>query len=155
MASRVTVTVKDGQPYYPHKVVTRVGILEPGATHEGAGMTVGDLAAKHEFGEGPVPPRAPIAKMSLEKGPSLQKLGTRLFETAAKEGAPAAYRKAAALLAVKAGAEIRNVITEGLTPPLAELTKKLKLERGYKPPYTPLVETGVLRSHYVGDSEVS
>lgn len=142
------VTVKTKRPKYPKRVEVRVGILEPGTAHEG-GMTVGELAEIHEFGAGHVPARAPIRVFYDTKGEQIRTLATQQFQAAAAgAGDTAAFQCAADLVAVKAAAEIKNTISEGLKPGLAESTEKSKAARGISPPYTPLIETGVLKSSY-------
>jgi hypothetical protein len=153
MASRVTVKAKPLA--FPSKVEVRVGILEPGAEHEG-GMTVGELAEVHEFGLGNVPARAPIRSFFDEKSTSIVDVAAKQFEGAARGHADLpAFKLAAERVAVKAAAELRNTIVEGLEPDLADSTKRSKVARGIKPPWIPLIETGVLRNSYVGDAEVT
>jgi hypothetical protein len=149
MVSRVTVKTK--KVAYPRQVEIRVGILEPGDSHEG-GMTVGELAEIHEYGGGNVPARAPIRVFADTQGAEIRSIATAEFRVAKDL---TGFERAAARVAVKAGAQLRNTITEGLEPDLAESTKQRKRAKGYQPPYTPLVETGVLRNSYVGDSKVT
>ena len=152
MTSKVTVKTK--RIAYPRKVVIRAGILEPGESHEG-GMTVGELAETHEFGEGRIPPRAPIRVFADTKGPEISTLATKLFQQAAQsDHGMSAFQRAAGLTAVKASAEIKNTITEGLQPPISPVTEAIKERKGYSPPYTPLIETGVLKNSYDADAEV-
>jgi hypothetical protein len=149
MANRVTIKTK--RVAYPRRAEIRVGILEPGDSHEG-GMTVGELAEKHEYGDGNVPARAPIRVFADTRGAEIRRIALNEFR-AAKD--LAGFERAAARVAVKAGAELRNTITEGLEPDIAESTARRKEARGYPPPHTPLIETGVLRNSYVGDSKVT
>ena len=150
-----TVTVKTKQIQYPKKVEIRVGILEPGASH-GDGMTVGELAEVHEYGLGNVPARAPIRAFHDTKSEQIKRQAMQQFEAAARgRGDVPAFQRAAELVAVKAAAELRNTITEGLEPPIAESTEKRKIAKGFSPPFTPLVETGVLRNSYAGDAKVT
>lgn len=151
--SRVIVK-HDGFPEFPSEAVVRVGILEtgdhpPGEGHEG-GLTIGELAEIHEFGAGPVPARAPIRVAFDTQQNEIRALALNEFQAAAKTGQ---FQRAADRVAVKAAAGVRNVISEGLEP-ISESTARRKEARGYPPPHTPLVETGVLRSAYVGDAEV-
>jgi hypothetical protein len=153
MASRVTVRTKPIA--FPRRVDVRVGILEPGDEHEG-GMTVGELAEIHEFGLGNVPPRAPIRVFFDEKNGEIVDAASKQFEAAARGRADLpAFTLAAERVAVKAAAVLRNTVVEGLEPDLADSTKRRKVARGIKPPWVPLIETGVLRNHYIGDAEVT
>ncbi|MCK9629667.1 MAG: hypothetical protein M0R37_13880 [Bacteroidales bacterium] len=154
MASRVTVRTKPIA--FPRRVDVRVGILEPGDEHEG-GMTVGELAEIHEFGLGDVPDRAPIRSFFDLTKADLVGIASKQFEIAARGRADLpAFTLAAERVAVKAAAGLRNHIAFGnLEPDLAESTKKSKERRGIKPPWVPLIETGVLRNHYIGDAEVT
>lgn len=149
-----TVRVKTKPIRYPRKATIRAGILEPGDEHEG-GLTVGELATIHEYGLGAVPARAPIRTTFDLGGKDFQKIAKQQFELAAKQGSIASFRRAAGLLAEKAAAGIKNTISFGNLEPLAESTVERKIKRGLVPPFTPLVETGVLRNHYTGDSKVT
>jgi hypothetical protein len=153
MSSRVTVKTKPVA--FPRTVEVRVGILEPGAEHDG-GMSVGELAEVHEFGLGNVPARSPIRTFFDERSASIVDVAAKQFEIAARGRADLpAFTLAAERVAVKAAAELRNTIVEGLEPDLAESTKERKRARKIKEPWVPLIETGVLRNHYVGDAEVN
>lgn len=153
MTSRVTVKTKPIA--FPRKIDVRVGILEPGEEHDG-GMTVGELAEIHEFGLGNVPARSPIRTFFDEGSAKIVDVARQQFEIAAKGRADlTSFEIAAGRVAVKAAAEIRNRITEGLEPDLADSTKARKRSRKIKEPWIPLIETGVLRNSYVGDSEVT
>lgn len=146
MASRVVV--KATKPKYPKRVTIRVGILDGDAPHEDAGITIGELAATHEFGLGNVPERSFIRAGFDEYEQQIRSIAVEQM------AGPAGVAVGAELTAVKAAALFRNRITDGLSPDLAESTKRRKEARGIKPPYRPLIETGVLRSSIVGDVEV-
>jgi hypothetical protein len=151
MSSRVTVKTK--KIAIPSKVEVRVGILEPGASHDG-GMTVGELAEIHEFGGGNVPARAPIRSSIDNANGADVKLASTLFDQAeqSERGLPA-FEQAAGLFAVKQAAAIRNNLPN--LEPIADSTAKRKEAKGYPPPHTPLIETGVLKNSYVGDAKVT
>lgn len=160
-----SVTVKTNQLKIPRKVVVRVGVLEtgdhpPAEQHEG-GLTIGELAEIHEYGLGNCPPRAPIRVTVDGQGVVIQEIARAEFTAAhATKGGLAAYQRAADRVAIKAGAMVRNAITEGLEPEIgwsegSKAYAKRKEAQGYPPPHTPLVTTGVLRSAYSGDAEVT
>ena len=116
-------------------------------------MTVGELAEIHEFGGGDVPARAPIRSTFDNANGEDRKLAMQLFQAAAKSGRGLpAFEQAAGLFAMQSAAAIRNNLPN--LEPIATSTAKRKEARGYPPPHTPLVETGVLKNSYVGDAEV-
>ena len=125
----------------------RVGILQPGEAHEGDGMTVGGIAETHEFGLGNVPERSFIRAWF--------DLNARPFARFARDQMALGFKRGsvlrgAELVAVKAAADMRNRITEGLEPELAESTERDKVRRGKRPPYKPLIDRGVLRNSIAG-----
>jgi hypothetical protein len=148
-----TVTVKTTQPKWPKKATIRVGCLgpdqyhppEPGTKQKG-GITIKGLFETHEFGLGNVPERSMIRAGFDELHEQIEAIALEQMQIDPLLGAERT--------AIKAAAMFRNRVAAGLQPDLAGSTIKSKERRGIKPPYKPLIETGVLRSSIVGDAEV-
>jgi len=146
------VTVKTNKPKWPKKATIRVGCLQPGAAHppeagtKGRPITVGELFAIHEFGLGDQHERSMIRAGFDEMHEQIEAIALEQMQIDPVLGAERT--------AIKAAAMFRNRVAAGLRPGLAERTIKSKERRGIKPPYKPLIETGVLRSSIVGDAEV-
>lgn len=142
MASRVMVRAV--KPKLPKQVTIRVGILNGDAQH-GDGITIGELAAVHEFGLGDVPERSFIRAGFDELQADIRAIAVEQMT------GPGGMVVGAELTAVKAAAMFQNRISDGLSPDLAESTKRRRKGPG---PYTPLIDTGVLKSSIAGDVEV-
>lgn len=122
------------------KVRLTVGVHgeQGGEAAKGApGMTVGDLAAIHEFGLG-VPQRSFIGGWADRNKAKNEKTLATLFK-------PVAAGKRTAEQAMQlAGARFKGDIQKGFaSPPLAELAESTKKAKGSD---VPLVDTGQLRS---------
>jgi hypothetical protein len=153
MASTVTVKAKPAK--WPKRVDIRVGILEPEASHAPAPgtkqgpITIGELAEKHEFGLGNVPERSFIRAGFDQLQEQIRTIAREQMTS------PAGAVLGAERTAVKAAALFRNRLTDGIEPGITNpQTIASKQRRGFKPPYKPLIETGVLKSSIAGDVEV-
>lgn len=149
MTSRV---VERGEaPFFPDSIDIKIGVLDADAQHEGDALTVGELAEMHEFGLG-VPQRSWLREWFDESEEQLSEIATRYFEQSETE---ADYIDAADLVTEAAVASCTDRIRDGLTPAITnESTIRSKKSRGFKPPYTPLIETGVLISSIKGEATV-
>jgi hypothetical protein len=136
------------QPFrIPTSVKIRVGILHADAAHE-SGVSVGAVAQAHEFGDG-VPMRSFVRAWFDENAEGATKLAVNTMRAA-----PQAVGVAAELAAAKMAAQCQNRMAAGIPPDLEEATKRARERHGQAPPYVPLIETGTLKSHVVGDAEV-
>lgn len=155
MPSKVVVKTNESKPL-PKQVSIRVGCLGPDEFHPTApgekpfgGMTIKGLFETHEFGLGNVPERSMVRGGYDLYHEQIEQLFLQQMQANPNEPELVAER-----VAVKAAALFRNRVTDGLSPELAKSTIKSKERRGIKPPYKPLIETGLLRSSIVGDFEV-
>jgi len=150
--ARSRVTVKRAPLPRAPKITIRAGIID-GEKRYDDDESVGSIAEQQEFGLG-VPERSWLRGWFDEHSPEVRAQaeaylrdafeGRRTFEAAAK------------LIAMLAAASIQRRIRGGqeLLPITSPVTIARKQARGFHPPYTPLVETGLLVSSIAGDSEV-
>lgn len=123
-------------------VELRVGVLEGDADH-GEGLTVGELAAIHEFGapEANIPPRSFIRawydeELEQNKAAFREVMRQALTEGGFEGRAERAFARLGALFV----ARIQARIIEGIDPELKKATIDAKGSS------TPLIDTGVLKS---------
>jgi hypothetical protein len=141
-----TVSVKVNKPKWPGRVTIRVGLLEPDVSHPGTDLSAGEILEAHEFGLGNVPERSVIRAGFDELHEEIEQIALQQMQLDPALGAER--------VAMKAAAMFQNRMTAGLSPDLAESTKKRKEARGISAPYKPLIETGLLKSLIVGDAKV-
>lgn len=125
------------------KTTIRVGILQPGGAHNDDGLTVGEIAEVHEFGLGHVPERSFIRAWFDMNKAYFRSLAADLMMRAYR--ATGSTRPGAELAALKARAGMQNRIVDFIPPRIADSTARRKERRGFPPPHTPLIETGVLK----------
>lgn len=150
--ARSKVSVERKKIAFPKKVSVKVGILDGGKAYD-EGPSVGEIAEKHEFGLG-VPQRSWLREwFDTHKGEVRERaLGFFLqawrFTGDAGKGAQAAANVAAD--------SIKQRIVDGKEIPAITnpRTIAIKQKKGFNPPYTPLVETGLLLSSIAADAEV-
>lgn len=127
-------------PSLPDLPTARVGWFETAKYEDGT--PVAAVAAKNEFGSGPVPAR-PFMRPTIE---AELPQWARIAERAAKQVVAGAMdqRTAIEVLAAKAAGDIRKAITRVQSPPLAPRTIEARAARGAsgKASAKPLVDTG-------------
>lgn len=126
-----------------------VGVTDASETYPGTTVTVGQVAAWNEFGEGRVPSRSFLRTPVDDMQPLINRKREQLLENMiAGEVSVAAALEALGFL-VSNG--IKNAIIRGIGPPLKPKTIERKREqrasKGPSPtPETPLMDTGLLIS---------
>jgi hypothetical protein len=118
----------------------QVGIneAEGDQTHEGSDLTIAEIGEVHEFGLG-VPRRSFIADWSDEREEE-HRAQIRKIARAVCSGKLPSWEMGLARLGVLYVAEIQKRISDGIEPPLAQVT----IDR--KGSSTPLIDHGILRS---------
>ena len=121
----------------------KVGILEKSGAHkESPGLTVADVASFHEFGTENVVQRSFIRATVINKAPLFKKAVQGLLKGIILGSMN--RERALGILGELAQAEMINTINAGISPPLAESTRRAKMVGG-KAGDTPLVDSGQLK----------
>ena len=153
--ARSSVKISKTRVRFPKKIEIKVGVLDGDKRYSDESVeSVGEIAEKHEFGLG-VPQRSWLREWFDAKAIELKDGAKKAFEFAAQtSGDPA---KGARIVAAQAQASIKGRIADGeVTPPITNPTTiAIKQEKGFNPPYTPLVETGLLLSSVTAEAEVT
>lgn len=149
-----SVRAKRARLKLPSQVKITVGIIDGDRSHGDSEETVGSIAEQHEFGLG-VPERSWLRAWFDSQSAGVKEQASAYFRQAAL--GEAGFEQAAKALAILAESSIKRRISEGkVTPPITNpRTIASKQERGFQPPYVPLVETGVLLSAITAVSEVT
>ena len=150
---RSSVVEKRVKMRYPKRVEIKVGIISGDKGYED-GLTVGEIAEKHEFGLG-VPERSWLRGWFDGHADDVKDIARDYLEDAARGNRT--FVSVGNLIAGVASASCRKRIeaAEELLPITSPMTIALKKAKGLNPPYTPLVETGVLLGSIAGDAEVT
>lgn len=151
--SSVKVSGKAGGFKFP-SIKIRVGVIDGDRAHGEDETTISEIAEQHEFGLG-VPERSWLRAWFDGESEGVKDQASAYFRQAAL--GQVGFEQVAKTLAILAEASIKRRVSEGqVTPPITNpATIASKKERGYEPPYIPLVETEMLLSAITADSEVT
>ncbi len=125
-------------------------VAQPSAEGEGSGLTVGEVAAVHEFGLG-VPRRSWLRDWVDGAQADIRQRTVDLAKAVLKE--PRRRTEMLERFALWAKSEMQKRVVDGLKPDLSEAHKARKAKSGVGPKDTPLIWTGQLLSSIDGRVE--
>ncbi len=145
-AKRLLALVRDG-----NKLALKVGVfgdLAAQAAQGGGGLTVGELAAAHEFSIPAGQPRSWLRATLDEQGPTIVNGMSKLYKQVV--GGSMQAREALKLTGLAIVGKIQLRIAAGIPPALAPSYLDRKLEQ-YPGATTPLIASGQFRQSITSD----